>query len=221
MQQNFTLFIFDWDGTLMDSEATIIECVRAAAVDLDLELPSDDSIRNIIGLGLSEAVIAMFPGADERMVAAVVERYRYHFLREGRPSSPLFSGAEEVLRELERRGYMLAVATGKGRVGLDRVLAQTTLDSLFHATRCADETLSKPHPEMLLQLMDELGAAADETVMIGDTEWDMQMAKNAGTKSIAVSYGAHERERLLQHSPLTCVDSIGEIIGWLDRVQLQ
>ncbi len=223
MHNNFSLLIFDWDGTLMDSEATIIECVRAAAVDLDLKLPTDDAVRNIIGLGLSEAVISMFPeaGSDEQLVAAVVERYRYHFLRDDRPSSPLFAGAEEVLRELERRGYLLAVATGKGRVGLDKVLKQTSLDSLFHATRCADETLSKPHPEMLLQLMDELGAAADETVMIGDTEWDMQMARNASTHSIAVSYGAHERERLLQHSPLTCVDSIGEIISWLDTVPAQ
>jgi phosphoglycolate phosphatase len=221
MKHNLNLLIFDWDGTLMDSEATIIECVRAAAVDLDLEIPGDDSIRNIIGLGLSEAVMSMFPGADEKLVAAVIERYRYHFLHEERPPTPLFENAEGVLRELEQRGYLLAVATGKGRVGLDRVLAETTLDSLFHATRCADETLSKPHPEMLLQLMDELGAMADETVMIGDTEWDMLMARNAGTHSIAVSYGAHERERLLQHSPLTCVDSIGEIVGWLDGVQQQ
>jgi phosphoglycolate phosphatase len=221
MHDNYTLLIFDWDGTLMDSEATIIECVRAAAVDLELEIPTDDSIRNIIGLGLSEAVISMFPGADEQLVTKVVERYRHHFLHEERPPTPLFANAEVVLRELEQRGYLLAVATGKGRAGLDKVLKQTALDALFHATRCADEAQSKPHPEMLLQLMDELGVMADETVMIGDTEWDMLMARNAGTHSIAVSYGAHERERLMQHSPLTCIDSVGGILNWLDRVQAQ
>ncbi len=219
MKSKFTLLVFDWDGTLMDSEATIIECVRAAAVDLGLELPSDDSIRNIIGLGLYESVIAMFPGSDEQLVAAVVERYRYHFLHQDRPSSPLFSGAEELLQELNRRGYLLAVATGKGRVGLDKVLQQTSLGPLFHATRSADETKSKPDPEMLLQLMDELGVDADRTVMIGDTEWDMHMASSAGAHSLAVSYGAHERERLLQHSPLACVDAVGDILGWLDTVQ--
>jgi phosphoglycolate phosphatase len=215
MKKRFTLLVFDWDGTLMDSEARIVECVRASAEDLELEIPDDDSIRNIIGLGLSEAVTTLFPGADERLVDNVVERYRYHFLVKNETPSPLFPGAEGVLRELEQRGYLLAIATGKGRAGLDRVLEHTGLGDLFHATRCADETFSKPHPEMLLQIMDELGAAGEETVMVGDTEWDMQMARNAGAERVAVSYGAHAVERLLRHQPLTCLDSIGEISDWL------
>jgi phosphoglycolate phosphatase len=219
MSKPFSLLVFDWDGTLMDSAARIVECVRASAEDLGLNIPDDDSIRNIIGLGLSEAVTTLFPGSDEQRVDDVVERYRYHFLIKNQTPSPLFPGAEELLQELEGRGYMLAIATGKGRAGLDRVLEHTGLGSFFHATRCADETLSKPHPEMLLQIMDELGAEGKETIMIGDTEWDMQMARNAGAERVAVSYGAHAVERLLRHEPLTCLDSIGEFSGWLeDRV---
>jgi phosphoglycolate phosphatase len=215
MSKRFTLLVFDWDGTLMDSEARIVECVRASAEDLDLKVPDDDSIRNIIGLGLSEAVTTLFPGGDEQLVDDVVDRYRHHFLIKNQTPSPLFPGAEEVLQELEGRGYLLAIATGKGRAGLDRVLERTGLGDLFHTTRCADETLSKPHPEMLLQIMDELGAEGKETIMIGDTEWDMQMARNAGAERVAVSYGVHAVERLLRHEPLTCLDSIGEISDWL------
>jgi phosphoglycolate phosphatase len=215
MTNRFTLLVFDWDGTLMDSEARIVECVRASAEDLDLKVPDDDSIRNIIGLGLSEAVTTLFPGGDEQLVEDVVDRYRYHFLVKNQTPSPLFPGAQEVLQELQERGYLLAVATGKGRAGLDRVLEYTGLGDLFHTTRCADETLSKPHPEMLLQIMDELGVEGTETIMVGDTEWDMQMARNAGAERVAVSYGVHAVERLLRHEPLTCLDSIGEISDWL------
>ncbi len=215
MSEPITLLVFDWDGTLMDSEARIIECVRAAAVDLDLEVPEDNAIRNIIGLGLSEAVLGMFPGADAQLVTDVVDRYRYHFLVKNTKPSPLFQGAEAVLEELRQQGYLMAIATGKGRAGLDRVLGYTGLGDLFHATRCADETFSKPHPDMLLQIMDELGTDKGNTLMIGDTEWDMQMARNAGAHGLAVSYGAHEVDRLLQHEPLACLDDISEIIPWL------
>ncbi len=217
MNNPISLLVFDWDGTLMDSEARIIECVRAAAMDLDLEVPEDDAIRNIIGLGLSEAVMGMFPGADEQLVTDVVDRYRYHFLHKNALPSPLFEGAEEVLRELRQQGYLMAIATGKGRAGLNRVLEYTGLGDLFHATRCADETFSKPHPDMLLQIMEELGTDKSNTLMIGDTEWDMQMARNAGAHGLAVSYGAHAVDRLLQHEPLACLDDITEITGWLEN----
>ncbi len=211
MSGPFTLLVFDWDGTLMDSESRIVQCVQAAASDLDLPIPERDAVRNIIGLGLSEAVTTLFPGADAQLVDAVVARYRHHFLGGNQTPSPLFPGVEETLHRLERAGYLLAVATGKGRAGLDRVLRDTGLGGLFHATRCADEAFSKPHPEMLLQLMDQLGVTPNETLMIGDTEWDMQMARNAGTECMAVCYGAHEVERLLRHEPLDCVHSIPEL----------
>jgi phosphoglycolate phosphatase len=215
MRGRFTLLVFDWDGTLMDSEARIVQCVQAAAADLALAIPESDAVRNIIGLGLTEAVTTLFPGSDGHQVNAVVARYRHHFLGNNPTPSPLFPGVEETLQQLEQAGYLLAVATGKGRAGLERVLQDTGLAGHFHATRCADETFSKPHPEMLLQLMDQMGVTARETLMIGDTEWDMQMARNAGAACMAVSYGAHPLARLLQHEPLGCLDRISELADWL------
>ncbi len=213
--KSFKLLVFDWDGTLMDSEARIIACVRGAAKDLHLQMLTDDEIRNIIGLGLKEAVTTLFPGADDDLVAKVVVRYRHYFLNVDKTPSELFRGSREVLHNLQKQEYMMAVATGKGRQGLDKVLDETGLKPLFLATRCADETLSKPHPEMLLQIMDELGVEGGETLMIGDTEYDMQMAVNAGAHRLAVSYGVHTPQRLMQHSPLGCLDDITELTGWL------
>jgi phosphoglycolate phosphatase len=217
MSRNFKLLVFDWDGTLMDSEARILACVRAAAADLQLEIPSDDRIRNIIGLGLKEAVVRLFPGSDDAQVLNIVGRYRYHFLDADKTPSTLFSGVRDVLTALSDQGYLMAVATGKGRSGLDRSLDETGLGGLFDTTRCADETLSKPHPEMLLQIMEELGMGGEETLMIGDTEYDMQMANNARTRGLAVSYGVHEPARLLRHDVLGCLDDIAELPYWLDR----
>jgi phosphoglycolate phosphatase len=214
----FKLLVFDWDGTIMDSAANIIECVREAAKDLDLEIPSDDAIRNIIGLGLREAVIEMFPGIDDDQIWKVVERYRVHFLDHKRKPSQLFVGAEDVLREVAERDYLMAVATGKGRAGLDRVFKHTGLGDLFHTSRCADESFSKPNPDMLLQIMDEMGATGEETLMIGDTDYDMQMALNAGAHRLAVSYGSHTQERLMKSEPLGLLDDIRELPAWLNQV---
>lgn len=215
MRRPFELLVFDWDGTLMDSEVRIVDCVRAAVIDLGLELPPDSSIRNIIGLGLKEAICTLFPGSDDRLVDDITRRYRYHFVHANETPSPLFDGVKEVLWALESQGYLLAVATGKGRPGLDRVLDHTGLNDVFHSTRCADEAFSKPHPEMLLQIIEELGVEASDTLMIGDTEYDMQMANNAGARALAVSYGVHAIERLLQHEPLGHLNAISEIIDWL------
>ncbi len=221
MSQPFNLLVFDWDGTLMDSEASIVVCMQAAITDLGCEPRDADSIRNIIGLGLREAVDMLYPGTDDAFLKAMVERYRYHFLGGSEHHSELFPGAEQTIRELSEAGYLLAVATGKGRQGLNMVLEKTGLGQYFHATRCADETFSKPHPQMLEQVMDVLGAEPGETLMIGDTEYDMQMASNAGTHSLAVSYGVHEKERLLKHAPLHCLDAIGEMNNWLAGLQQQ
>jgi phosphoglycolate phosphatase len=218
-EQRFTLLVFDWDGTLMDSAANIIECVRAAAMDLNLKIPADDAIRNIIGLGLQESVVQLFPGSDDEMVWQVVERYRVHYFGQDMQQAELFPGAEDTMRQLAEMGYLLAVATGKGRAGLDKVLAYTGLGELFHTTRCADEGFSKPHPDMLLQIMAELGVRGDDTLMIGDTVYDMQMAKNAHAQRLAVSYGSHSRERLMQSGPLGCLDDIRELTAWLNQVE--
>jgi phosphoglycolate phosphatase len=211
----FELLVFDWDGTLMDSEARIVACLQGAIGDLGLPHKEVADLRNIIGLGLAEAIDTLFPGSDATTQQALVDRYRHHFLVADPTPSALFEGAAEVLRGLAAQGYLLAVATGKGRRGLDKVLEETGLGPLFHATRCADETFSKPHPQMLLELMDHLGAEPGATLMIGDTEYDMEMARNAQTHALAVSYGVHHMERLLRHGPLGCLDRIGDLPLWL------
>jgi phosphoglycolate phosphatase len=213
----FELLIFDWDGTLMDSEARIIACVEAAVQDLDLPIPSQDAIRDIIGLGLREAVNTLYPGCREGLHEEIATRYRIHYFSQDGTPSPLFEGAREVLDQLQRQGYLLAVATGKSRKGLDHALESTGLDGFFHLTRCADETFSKPHPEMLNQILEQTGMEPRQGLMIGDTEYDLEMAVNAGVPSLGVTYGTHTLERLLKHSPLACVDRVTEIPAWLNE----
>ncbi len=211
------MLVFDWDGTLVDSEAKIVACVEETIAELDLEPRDSSLIRDIIGLGLGEALERLFPGVDAALAEEFVRRYRYWFLQGFGRESALFPGVREALAGLRADGYKLAVATGKGRVGLERELDVTELRGLFDATRCADETLSKPHPRMLLDLMRTLAVDSGETMMIGDTSYDLEMAQRAGTSSIAVSYGVHEVERLLQFGPVMTVDSIPELRDRLRR----
>jgi phosphoglycolate phosphatase len=214
LKRRFELIVFDWDGTLMDSHEQIVASFVAACGELDLEPPGRDAIIDIIGLGMPEALEALFPGAGTVLHAHITGSYRRHFL-ESRVPAGLFPGAHGTLSELRAAGYLLAIATGKGRRGLDRSLEATACGHLFHATRCADESFSKPHPQMLLDLMDVLGSAPERTLMVGDTEYDLQMAGNAGTAALAVDYGAHDRERLLRHRPLGCINAIADIKHWL------
>ncbi len=211
----FKLLIFDWDGTLMDSVMRIVACVQASAEDLSLPVPAESAARDTIGLGLDEAMARLFPESDAKEKSRVVERYRHHYLFANKIPTPLFDGAYEVVERLQSEGYLLAVATGKGRTGLNRVLDQSKLGQLFHTTRSVDEARSKPDPDMLLQILDELGVDADKALMIGDTEYDMNMANNAGVKALGVSYGVHDKQRVLACSPLACVDNVAEIPVWL------
>jgi phosphoglycolate phosphatase len=212
---NFELIIFDWDGTLMDSEARIVDSMQDAFGDLGMPSPTPEQIRDIIGLGLREAVHTLLPEQDEGTRSALVGRYRARYLdAEGTPT-PLFPGAYAVVDELFRRGYLLAVATGKGRRGLEQALRRSGLAPLFHSTRCPDEAHSKPHPDMLEQIMDELGVPPGKTLMVGDTAYDMQLARNAHVHALAVCYGVHERERLMAYGPLDCVADIRDIPAWL------
>lgn len=213
----YRLIVFDWDGTLMDSEARIVDSMQAAVLDLGLQSPAVDEVRNIIGLGLLEAVQILLSQQGPETHAKVVERYRQHYLGNDGVPTRLFPGASDVVRELAGRDYLLAVATGKGRRGLDQAMCDTGMDAYFHATRCADEAFSKPHPQMLEQIMDALGAMPGETLMIGDTEYDMQLAANAGTDALAVGYGVHNRDRLMRRGPLDCLTNVREIPGWLSR----
>ena len=212
----YELIVFDWDGTLMDSESRIVACMQAAATDLSWSIPEYEATREIIGLGLHEAVARLFPGRDADEVKQLADQYRLHFLGDKIPGSVLFEGARELLSHLADNGYFMAVATGKSRRGLKKEFESTGLGSLFHASRCADETFSKPHPQMLLDILDQLGVDADRTLVVGDTEYDVQMAANAGAHALGVSYGVHDRERLLDSGALDCLDGLNEMPGWLD-----
>lgn len=209
------LIVFDWDGTLMDSEARIVGCLRAALLDIEQPDQPDTQLKNVIGLGLKEALQRLHPMGSDKEHQHLTERYRYHFLESSKIPSPMFEGAEALLENLEQLGYFLAVATGKGRSGLDRVLNDTGLGRYFHYTRCADEARSKPHPQMLEDIIGYCGVDAHEALMIGDTEYDLQMANHAGTHALGVSYGVHEKQRLLACEPLDCVDNLNELSDWL------
>lgn len=215
MRHQFDLLVFDWDGTLMNSLDRIVHCLSAAAEDAGLPPLPEHSLRNIIGLGLSEAMQTLYPDEDETMIRQLCQAYRHHFVELGKGDSELFEGVEPMLQSLLAQGFKLAVATGKARAGLDRIFDHTGYDRYFHASRCADETSSKPHPQMLYELMAELAIAPERTLMIGDTEYDLQMASNAGIPSLGVSYGVHDCRRLGEHRPLACVSSIEELHGWL------
>jgi phosphoglycolate phosphatase len=215
-RKQFDLIVFDWDGTLMDSTSTIVKCIQAAARDLGLPIPRDDVAAHVIGLGLHEAMQAVLPEIDPALYPRMVERYRYHFLSRDHELA-LFPGVHEMLNELSHNGYFLAVATGKSRVGLNRAMNDVKVLSLFDATRCADETFSKPHPAMLQELTRELGQDIRRTVMIGDTTHDLLMANNAGAQGIAVQYGAHPADQLAACNPLYSAPSVADLHQWLSE----
>ena len=215
-RKKFDLIVFDWDGTLMDSTATIVASIQAAARDLGLAVPDQRAASYVIGLGLEDAMRVVLPDLDPKSYPRVVERYRYHYLSRDK-SLTLFDGALEMLQDLSAQGYFLAVATGKSRVGLNRALDTSGLMSVFDSTRCADETFSKPHPAMLQEITRELGQDMKRTVMIGDTTHDLNMAVNAGAAAIGVHYGAHPAEDLIALAPCFGANSIAELHGWLNE----
>ena len=210
----YRLLVFDWDGTLVDSAGHIVDSIQAAAGDLGLDSPSEGRARYIIGLGLADALTYLFPGLSQTDYPRLVERYRHHYLV-GDHKLALFAGASQGIRALHASGFSLAVATGKSRQGLDRALEISGLRVFFHASRCGDEGLPKPHPDMLVYLMSALGADPRRTLMIGDTTHDLDMARSAGVPAIAVGYGAHSRASLEAHQPLACVMSFTELTRWV------
>lgn len=215
-KKQFDLLVFDWDGTLMDSTPTIVKCIQSAAKDLGLPVPADSAAAFVIGLSLPAAMQAVMPDVDSRMHAKMVERYRFHYLTRDHELT-LFTGVRDMLDDLSQQGYFLAVATGKSRVGLSRALHTANLTSVFDATRCADETFSKPHPAMLQEITRELGQDMRRTVMIGDTTHDLLMAKNAGAGGVAVEFGAHPAEELTEMMPLYSAKSIQDLHAWLNE----
>lgn len=212
----YPFVIFDWDGTLVDSEARIITSMQAAADDYGWQSAlTDEAVRNIIGLALPEAIRHICPGIDEEGVDAIRQGYTHHFLERSNLEMPLFDGVKEGLQRLKDAGCVLAVATGKSRRGLDRVLPEVGLVSLFEHTRCADETLSKPDPLMLHELLDVTGFDVRQAVMVGDTEYDLGMANNAGMDRIAVTYGAHHPDRLHGYNPVFVADKFIQLVDWV------
>ncbi len=215
MPKQFDLLIFDWDGTLMDSAGVIVDSIQRACEDIGLAAPSDRASRQIIGLGLIQALQTLLPDLPADAYPRLVERYRHHYL--GRDQQiPLFDGVADGIRDLRERGFQLAVATGKSRLGLSRALDASGLGSWFAATRCADQTHSKPHPAMVLELLDELDAESAHALVIGDTSHDLLMASNAGVASLGVTYGAHEADDLQPHAPLALMPSFAEVHAWLN-----
>lgn len=198
----------------MDSAAAIVYAIQESSRDLGLPVPERERAAHVIGLGLKDALQYAVPDLAEDDYGKLVERYRHHYLARD-AGLELFPGTREMLAGLRKRGHLLAVATGKSRAGLDRVLQATQIDELFDASRCADETHSKPHPAMLQELMQELLVAPEATLMIGDTTHDLQMAANAGVLSLAVSYGAHPKDNLTALGPLACIDRPEALAAWL------
>lgn len=219
MPHKFTLLIFDWDGTLMDSQARIIDCFQLAIAEIGLQPRTAHEIRQIVGLGLLEGFEALCPDGSHEQLKQAAIIYREHYFSSQAKPTPLFYKADEVLQNLYDAGYWLAVATGKGRRGLDEALEKTQLRHLFHSTRCAEETTSKPHPHMLYDILQELDTDVSQAVMIGDSLFDLEMANNAGMASIAVSYGLQDKERLLSYNPLICLDDITELPQWLATIE--
>ena len=209
----YALLVFDWDGTIIDSASTIAECIRLAAGDLGLDVPTREQASHVIGLGLQDALRYAAPQLRPEQMPEFVARYRHHFLMR-EDAMELFEGIRQLIDGLSKV-RTLAIATGKSRRGLDRALEATGLKPYFKSSRCADETNPKPHPAMLLELMDEFDTRPASTLMIGDTSHDLEMARAAGVDALAVTYGAHPEQNLRACGPTACAATVAELGRWL------
>lgn len=207
-----TIFIFDWDGTLLNSLAKISHCMQLAAADAGLASRNEADIRGIIGLGLPEALATLYPDATQAPLDLLRQRYSHHFLIQDQQPCKLFPDVQDTLDRLKSGGHHIAVATGKSRKGLERALGNLGWENYFHATRCADETRSKPDPLMLSEILAELDCAVEDAVMVGDTEFDLAMAANLGMRRIGVSYGAHSLQQLRNHKPEAIIDTFSQLL---------
>lgn len=211
----FKALIFDWDGTLVDSLDHIVSSLRRAAADQGLPVRPDEALRDIIGLGMVEALDRLYPGIDKAQILALRDLYAGHFFSQEVSTKSLFPGVQEMLPVLTERGHQLAVATGKSRRGLDWALKTTGLGDFFPLTRCADETRSKPDPLMLQEILTQLALAPAQAVMVGDTIYDLEMAQRIGMPAIGVTWGVHSPEQLLAYKPLAVVNSVAELSSLL------
>lgn len=212
------LVVFDWDGTLMDSEARIVHAMTRAFEAHGRPPPAPAEVRCIIGLDLEESVARLSPSLAPRTVRAVALAYREAFRAAGDIPSPLFEGAAATVAALADAGVTLAVATGKSRAGLDRALAESGLGRWFTTSRCSEESAPKPHPAMLREILAETGHPAARTLMVGDTAFDLEMASAAGVRGAAVTYGAHPRSRLIDLAPALVLDALAQLPASLARL---
>jgi len=211
----YKLIIFDWDGTLMDSAQKIANCIKSAAREMGIDEPSDEQAKSIIGLELIHALKILFPALDDQTFKEYVALYKHHFVVGDTTAQPMFQGVESGLSQLQETGVLMAVATGKSRTGMTRVFEEIKLEHYFVTTRCGDETLSKPNPQMLHEILDYTAIDPKNAIMIGDTSYDMLMAHNAGISGLGVSYGVHSKQELQQAHAIDVLDSFSEIIDWL------
>jgi len=215
MKERFDLIIFDWDGTLVDSIDWITHCLKKAASLQGFNIPDDQAARDTIGLSIQKAMTKLFPGINQNIQDQMTESYRQEYFSKQMTEDDLFAGINEMLISLKQMDYQLAIATGKNRSGLDKALHGTGLNDFFHITRCADETASKPSPNMLEEIIEETGISRERTVMIGDSVHDLKMASNAGMASIAVSCGANSVEQLELHNPLLILQQTTTVLDIL------
>ena len=215
MRNNYDLIIFDWDGTLANSTQLIVDAICKGSMEVGLPEPTQAAASGIIGLGFREAVYDLFGRIPDTQLAELTGRYTYYYGL-GEDHIPLFDGVPETIAHLTDKGVPLAVATGKGRRGLNKALANSGIAHHFVATRCVDECHSKPHPQMILELMEEAGTKPDRTLMIGDTSFDLQMAQNANVARLGVTFGAHPLDRLQPHEPIEVFSNFGQLAAWLN-----
>lgn len=211
MKNRFDLIIFDWDGTLVNSIDWIVDCIQKAAAECSCRIPENQETRDIIGLSIKEAMQKLFSGIDVETQDRLVKRYSELFFSKNIARNDLFDGVYPMLEDLKKTGYQLAVATGKNRAGLDKALLGTQTVNLFEITKCADETMSKPNPAMLNEIVKHLGVSKKRALMVGDSIHDLQMAANAEIASVGVACGAHPVSTLKQYNPLHCLQQTQEL----------
>ena len=214
--RRFDLIVFDWDGTIIDSTGLIAECIQLAATDVGLSMPTTSEAKHIIGLGLAQSLKTLFPGLADAQLSRFVEAFRKHYVPRD-DEAPLYAGIATLLTQLAHPQRLLAVATGKPRAGLERAFGYTGLKPHFHYTRCGDEGMPKPHPDMLFKLMEFTGVAPHRVLMIGDTSHDLELARNAGVAALGVGYGAHPARSLTCYQPESVVHDVAELSSWLHQ----
>lgn len=215
MIKQYQCVIFDWDGTLIDSERKIVLSIQHAAKVAGMPVLSYDESKRIIGLSLEKAILGLYPSATQAQVQKISEGYSQHFLVESEEPMLPFEGALSLLEMIKSSGAKLAVATGKSRRGLDQIMPEVGFDHLFDMTRTPVESASKPDPLMLQQILDAFELSAEQAIMVGDTEFDLLMAKHIGMDSVAMSHGVHDIEHLRSFDPVVECDDLHALSKWL------